>query len=268
MFEYEVSFTAAGSIDPGESAVTGFTLVDARGAAPDPDLGPIVDGATVDVSTVDGQVGIRADIWNPAAAGSVRLALSGPVSATRVENTDSLPLALFGDDGGGDYTVGWLPDGAYALTATPYAEPDASGDALPARTVTFTVTGFDASASKVTGLMLVDARGAAPDPDLGLIVDGAAVHVSGVGGRVNVRAEMAASAEDVGSVHLELSGQHSRAHGECGRAVHAIRRERRRLRRGRAVRRVLHLDGDALSRARPGRSRTATAVGGVHRDRR
>ena len=214
MFEYEVSFTVAGSIEPGESLVSGFTLVDARDAAPDPDLGPIADGATVDVGPADGQVSIRADLWSPAAAGSVRLELSGPVSATRVENTDSLPLALFGDDGGGDYTVGWLPDGAYALTATPYAEPEARGDALPARTVTFTVTGFDASASKVTGLMLVDARDAAPDPDLGLIEAGATLNLSGVGGRVNVRAEMAASAEGVGSVHLELRGPHSRARTE------------------------------------------------------
>ena len=115
----EVSFTVTGSIDPSESAVTGFTLVDARGGAPDPDIGPILDGGTVDVGPADGQVSIRAELWNPAATGSVRLELLGPVSATRVENIDGLPPALFGDDGGGDYEAGWLPDGAYTITATP-----------------------------------------------------------------------------------------------------------------------------------------------------
>ena len=90
------------------SPVTGFTLVDA-GGAPDPDLGPIADGATVDVGPADGQVSIRADLADSTAVGSVRMALTGPVSVTRVENTEGFPISLFADDGRADYRAGWLP---------------------------------------------------------------------------------------------------------------------------------------------------------------
>ena len=43
---------------------------------------------------------------------------------TRTERAESqsVPVSLFGDDGGGDYNAGWLADGAYTLKATPYSE--------------------------------------------------------------------------------------------------------------------------------------------------
>ena len=211
---HEVSFTLAGGIDPGEPPVTGFTLVDARGGAPDPDLGPIEDSGTVDVGPAGGQVSIRADLAYFTGIGSVRVELTGPVSVTRVEHTDDFLVSLFGDDGGGDYEAGWLPDGAYTLTATPFTGQRAKGHAFPGLTVSFTVTGFDASVSKVAGFTLVDARGGAPDPDVGPIADGATLDLSGVEGRVNVRAEMAASAPDVGSLHFELRGPYSNSRTE------------------------------------------------------
>ena len=99
-----MSFTLAG--DPGEWPVTGFTLVDARGGAPDPDLGPIADGATVDVSAVGGEINIRADVDSDL-IGRVRLELAGPMSVTRTEH-DPAPFALFGDDLAGDYHAGRL----------------------------------------------------------------------------------------------------------------------------------------------------------------
>ena len=90
----------------GTLPVSGFTLVDARGAAPDPDLGPIEDGATVDVGPADGQVSIRADLAYSSGIGSVRLELTGPVSVTRVEQ--AAPFSLFGNDRRGDYYAGRL----------------------------------------------------------------------------------------------------------------------------------------------------------------
>ena len=191
------------------SPVTGFTLVDARGRAPDPDLQAIEDGDTV----TGGYVSIRADVGDATGIGSVRLELTGPVSVTRVDQGPA-PFTLYGDNGRGDYRARWLVDGAYTITATPYSEQGAQGDAFAALTVSFTVTGYDASASKVSGLMLVDARGGPPDPDIGLIEDGATLDVSGVGGLVNVRAEITEWAREVASVHFELRGPYSHSRTE------------------------------------------------------
>ena len=195
-----VAFTVAGTDDA--PAVTGFALVDARGGAPDPDVGRIADGAVLDVSAYSGEVNIRADGADGAHVGSVVLALTGARNLTRTEDTRG-PYSLFGDVGG-DYRAGWLPNGAYTLTATPYTAGDGRGAALPARTVSFTVTGGD-DPRAVTGFTLVDARGGAPDPDVGPFEDGAVLDVSAYGGEVNIRADGAHGAH-VGSVVLALTG--------------------------------------------------------------
>ena len=200
---YSVSFTLTGN--PHASPVSGFTLVDARGPAPDPDLGAIADGGTVDVSAAAGEVNIRAELGLAGDVESVRFALAGPISLDRVENTDG-PLALFGDDGEGDYFGRFLPNGTYRLTATPYPEAGGRGEALPAHSVSFTVTGFDETDSPVSGFTLVDARDGLPDPDLGAIRDGGRADVSAADGRVNVRADMAPFATDVASVRFRLDG--------------------------------------------------------------
>ena len=204
-----VGFTVTGGLPVDAPPVLGFTLVDAGGGAPDPDLGPIVDGGTVDVGPAAGQVNIRADLGNPTGIAGVRLELTGPVSATRVEHTYHLPLSLFGDDGGADYEFGWLPNGAYTLTATPYTQRGGRGDALPARTVSFTVTGGQpVDGPPVWGFTLVDARGGAPDPDLGPIVDGGTVDVGPAEGQVSIRADLA-DVKGIGSVRLQLTGRMS-----------------------------------------------------------
>ena len=166
---------------------------------------------------------IRADLAYSTGIGSVRLELTGPVSVTRVENTDGLPVSLFGDDGGGgDYNGGWLPDGAYTLTATPYSGQSGRGDAFPGLMVTFTVTGsIDPDASPVTGFTLVDARDRAPDPDLGPIADGATVDVAAADGRVGIRADVA-NAGLVRSVRLELTGPVSASRLENAPAPYAL----------------------------------------------
>ena len=246
---YEVSFTLTGGIDPSESPVTGFTLVDARGGPPDPDLGPIADGAALDLSGVGGRVNVRAELAAPARdVGSVRFDLHGPYSRSRTDNAGG-PFTLLGEERG-DYFERELFDGSYTLTATPYSRRYAGGDAWPARTVAFTVTGGRAvDASPVTGFTLVDARGGAPDPDLGSIEDGATVDVSAVGGEVSIRADMV-NGELVGSVRLELTGPVSVTRvGAAPGALRAVRRQSpRRLPPRLAAERRVHAHGDAVPR--------------------
>ena len=130
------------AVDP----VTGFTLVDASGGAPDPDLGTIVDRATLDVSgSATGEVSIRAEIapQRPDVT-RVEFALRGPVDADRTE--DVRPYSLFGDSEG-DYAGATLANGAYTLTAQPY---DDDGRALTAKTVRFGVGPLAATVAAVS----------------------------------------------------------------------------------------------------------------------
>ncbi len=201
-----VDFTVTGGVDPDASPVTGFTLVDARGGAPDEDVTAIADGATLDVSALGNHwLTIRADVADGARVGSVAFTLTGPASVARTD-TDP-PFAMRRDDKNGDYYGMKLPDGDYRITATPYAGRDATGSSLPAATVDFTVTGgVDPDASPVTGFTLVDARGGAPDEDVTAIADGATLDVSALGNHwLTIRADVAAGA-GVRSVAFTLTG--------------------------------------------------------------
>ena len=122
------------------SPVAGFTLVDAEGGPPDPDLQVIEDGSVLDLSAVPGVVNIRADVIADAPEiGSVRVELAGQKSARRLENRPA--YALFGDEPEGDYRGELLPDGHYTVTATAYEGKEGGGDAYPGLAVRFTVTG-------------------------------------------------------------------------------------------------------------------------------
>ena len=112
-----VSFTVTGGL---KSAVTGFTLVDAVGGLPDPDLGALAHGTTVDLSATGGWASVRAELEarRPDVQG-VALTLRGPREADRTVLARA-PVSLFGDTGG-DYVAGAFPDGAYTLTARPLA---------------------------------------------------------------------------------------------------------------------------------------------------
>ena len=112
------------------SPVTGFTLVNARGPRA-ADIGTIGDGATLDLSSFDkgyGDFAIRAEVGDASAVGSVRLELSGPISASRTEDAPP-PFTLYGDreqpQSNGTTVVMYngyvLPDGDYRLRAVaPY----------------------------------------------------------------------------------------------------------------------------------------------------
>ena len=110
------TFTVTGSYAADAAAVTGFTLVDAAGGLPDPDLGALADAATVDLSATGGWASVRAELAarRPDVKGVV-LALRGPRKADRAAPA---PASLFGA-AGGDYVAGAFPDGAYTLTARP-----------------------------------------------------------------------------------------------------------------------------------------------------
>ncbi|MCY3810776.1 MAG: DUF1080 domain-containing protein, partial [Gammaproteobacteria bacterium] len=112
-----VTFTVTGSFEAGTAFVTGFTLVDARDGLPDPDLGALADGATVNLSRTGGLASVRAEMPRRSPVAAVRLALNGPRTVDRIAPARA-PVSLFGDSGG-DYVAGAFPDGAYTLTARP-----------------------------------------------------------------------------------------------------------------------------------------------------
>lgn len=154
-----VAFTVTRGL---RTPVTVFTLIDAGGGPPDPDIATIADGATVSLSPLaTKRSGIRADLAYPGAAGSVRLELRGPVSATRTAN--DAPYLLFG--GSGDDVYGEdLPNGTYTLRARPFSRRDGSGDPLPPLAVTFTLVDSPWPQTLVSGFTLIDATGGRPTP--------------------------------------------------------------------------------------------------------
>ena len=184
------------------SPIAGFTLVNAANDLPDPDLGPLADGAVVDLSATVGLASVRANLAAAAAdVERVVLELEGEREWARTES--SAPYALFGESSG-DYTAQGFPDGEYELTARTFVG-GGPRDALPPAKVAFTVTGGGFT-SPVESLVLVNATGPAPDPDIQTITDGATLDLSATSGWANIRADLAAARTDIQSVRLELSG--------------------------------------------------------------
>lgn len=126
-----VPLAGVGVDESGDPAVVSFTLVDAD---TDEDIGLMVDGATLDLSTLPPQLNVRANT-NPEIVGSVRFALNDDDDYA-TEN--GAPYALAGDDGG-DYRPWTLGPGSYVLTATPYGEANAGGESGLPLTVSFEI---------------------------------------------------------------------------------------------------------------------------------
>lgn len=112
-------------------SVSSFTLVNADN---DQDLGPLANGAAIDLATLPTRnLNVRANT-SPSIVGSVRFTLDGAVA---VEN--AAPYALAGDSAG-NYAP-WTPTlGSHTLTATPYSGSGASGSVGTELTATFSVT--------------------------------------------------------------------------------------------------------------------------------
>lgn len=114
-------------------AVTGFTLVDAGTDQVIPGYDPIPDGAVLHLGELPKHLNVRANTVG--SLESIRFFYTGK-PGSRTENV--APYALFGD-AGGNYHAGRLRVGAQSITATPYTENGAQGDAGKPVTLTFTV---------------------------------------------------------------------------------------------------------------------------------
>lgn len=123
--------------DQATHAVTSFTLINADTDQPISGFDPLLDGAVLNLATLQtANLNIRANT-NPATVGSVRFGLDGNASYS-TEN--DAPYALTGDSSGsGDYNA-WTPAlGSHTLTATSYSESGAHGAAGAALSITFEV---------------------------------------------------------------------------------------------------------------------------------
>lgn len=163
-------------------SVTGFTLVNAD---TDADLGPLANGATVNLATLPTRnLNVRANT-TPSPTGSVLFGLDG-TPALRIEST--APFALMGDSGG-DYAP-WTPGlGSHALSATPYSGGGATGTAGATFAVTFSVVDNvppPPPGLSVSSFTLINAD---TDQDLGPLTNGASVNLATLPTRnLNVRA--------------------------------------------------------------------------------
>jgi len=112
----------------GEAAVVGFTLINADTNQP---IGPLKDGATLDLSKLPTRnLNVRADT-RPARVGQVRFRLDG-----KTVQTEGTPPYALGGDRGGNYGA-WTPSpGRHTLAATPLPRGGARGKTL---TIRFTV---------------------------------------------------------------------------------------------------------------------------------
>jgi hypothetical protein len=130
---FSVVDNAAPPPPPGLS-VTSLTLINAD---TDQDIGPLSNGATLNLATLPTtRLNVRANT-NPATVGSVRFGYDG---ATSVSVESSAPYAFMGDTGG-DYAP-WTPStGTHTLTATPYPGAGATGTPGASLSITFTVSG-------------------------------------------------------------------------------------------------------------------------------
>ena len=188
--------------------VAGFALVDAHGAGPATDHAALMDGASVDLSTLpERRVNVRVAMAPGRAAGSLRVQLGGPRTADVLFEAVAADVFLFGEVAAGDADGQLLPNGTYTLTATAYEDGGGAGYAWPAVAVEFSVTSsYDAHASPVTGFGAVDAGGGAPDGDIAVITDGTTLDLSAVsGGAIAIRADLD-DPRPVSAVVLELTG--------------------------------------------------------------
>ncbi|MEM7583854.1 MAG: DUF5060 domain-containing protein, partial [Acidobacteriota bacterium] len=118
----------------GTEDVTSFTLIDAGTDQPIPAHDPLLDGATLDPTSLPAAVNVRANVSG--AVGSVVFELSGAESHTQTES--AAPYALFGDSSG-NYNP-WTPSvGSYNLVARSFTGSGGSGTAGTDFAISFSV---------------------------------------------------------------------------------------------------------------------------------
>ncbi len=184
---------AESAADQPTSSVTRLELVDASDASTLMELPE--EGAVVDLdATAARSFNIRAELSAGVAVHAVAMALSGAQAAARTSR--GAPHTLYGDDGGSG-----LSPGAYTVSATP---TDASGEILPSRSASFTVTGAaEATDIAVTGLALTTP---VTGRDLAVLADGASIEAGHAEGTpLGLRADTGGTGR-VGSVGFEVTG--------------------------------------------------------------
>lgn len=113
--------------------ITGFNLVNADS---DLEIGPLTDGALLDINVLQGLNLNFTAKTNPSAVGSVSIQLSGPSNSSITENVT--PYTLYGDKDG-DYQGRKLGIGEYILEAIPFSEPNLGGTRGTSLKIRFTI---------------------------------------------------------------------------------------------------------------------------------
>ncbi len=123
---------------PPRPAVVSFTLIDADTGRAVPGFDPIPEGAVIRLSRLPAKrLNIRANLV-PDRVGSVRFGLDEN-PCWRIEDGRSSPIYSLAGDTNGRYNA-WRPaPGLHTVTATPYADPNAKGEAGIPLTLTFSI---------------------------------------------------------------------------------------------------------------------------------
>jgi hypothetical protein len=120
----------------GRQSVTSFTLINAD---TDLDIGPLNNGATINLATLPTRnLNVRANT-SPTTVGSVRFAYDGNLN---YQTENAAPYALKGDDSG-NYNA-WTPGvGSHTLKGTPYTSSGGTGTVGTALSISFNVTNLN-----------------------------------------------------------------------------------------------------------------------------
>jgi hypothetical protein len=123
---------------PGGQTVASFTLLNTAitnviDGSPVPGYDPITTGALISSAQVGNQLSVRANTI-PSIVGSVLFDYGG------IQHTESsAPYTMCGDNGQGTITNCNLGRGTYILTATPYDQANAQGNAGTPLSISFTI---------------------------------------------------------------------------------------------------------------------------------
>ncbi len=167
-------------------------------------IGTLVNNSQINLDVVNNaNLSVNA-FTDPATVGSVRLALSGPISTTRTDN--AAPYTLF-DASGSNFSGSQLPVGSYTLTVTPYENSNLGGTQGTARTINFTVVGSGTSSSVNLGFNLIDAS----TDKVVIPLRNGNVLTSRYQSNVNITAT---TDSEVGSIQFTLSGARSASRTE------------------------------------------------------
>ncbi len=188
-----VNYTQPALLAPTQS-VAAFVLADGD---KDKEIGPLMNGDTIYLDEVGtDHLNIRA-LTNPMTVGSVKLTLSGSLSSTRTES--EAPYYLAGDQGNNLFFLTFQA-GTYSLTATPYREAKAMGEAGNALTISFVV--METRPQSVTAFQLINAD---TDMVIGPLMDGDVLDLATLPtNQLNILA--LTNPAVVGSVKLDLNG--------------------------------------------------------------